>query len=1814
MPYSIRLPDGSIVANIPDDMPLSEARNRIEKSRPELAKYAEERQGFMPALKAGLERIKGEAGLVAGKTGLLSLKEAEAYKKEKEEQAARIHTPTEKGWTEAPLTKFTETLGGSLPYMAAPAAAGLASMALPLSGAAAGLAAAGASGLVSAGQFTGSNLARQMDTGKSLEEASLGKAVAAAIPQAAIDTIAGRMLPGIGKVFGAAGVKVTAETAEQIAKQSMMRVAGDYVAATGKAVTTEGLTEAAQQVLERLQAGLKIADPEARKEYFDSFIGGAVLGGAIAPAGRYMERAKIAAGPEKAVEPPTEEKVPATPQSEEKVPARPLDEMTYEGLVQLRERLLQEPKSKERAGKLKEIRAELLKSDEEFTKREQASRAKAAESAFNQPDQEVLPREGLDVEALRKEAEVAEPTLRKKPEAALPQDLHPNLTLDAFGDKPGYYTWAKSKPGRAFIQTALDTAPEDRMVLAGTSPAKAKVLELMFPEGEAAAPAVEPTATAPMVEPTATEPTVEPEAEPAFTEQREDIVSEETQTGFEGLDDASFATEKARVDAALAEHDATKPKGKGSKAAMPAWEEARRPLASAASLAFDEQMRRNEAARAEPTVEPEAEAWEDTKRYRDAQAEWDEEWAYESDAPKFAAFTPMQQRKIADKLEARTLDEDQYQAFVDEAPEPGEAPALSRTQRTGAGLQKNEVGSIVDAIRSKWENAPDVAVVESMDDPEVPQAVRDYDQQQRATGATGEPEAFWYKGKAYFVANQMRSPTDVMRSMFHEILGHYGLRGTFGKALDPILKQIADARRAEVEAKAKEYGLDMGDEAQRLQAAEEVLANLAQTKPDISFVKRAVAAIRSWLRQNIPAFQNMKLTDAEIINDFILPARRFVDQGAKAPVSGKAAFSRATQPTPQGPVYTVDPDLMERAQQTIQEQKTPAELAKESAKIVKGVFTDPVGSMTALRTTLADRWATVEQRLQRSVDGVRKSGSERAAGVIIARQAEDLNKLIPSFLYNGKLAVDDLTKLLKVEKLLDKDGNPINPVQIYDVLGRLAKKLNMTEQQASAYASTVMEGRRLQALITEAKTNPDIEVQIHWRKADKSIDYAKIKRAAQIYDATPEFKELANIMDEPRKALMNELIKAGWIDKETGETMRDVAYYVPFDRMTNEQLSAFGESFKKNFRDSKKRGVRGIAHVGRMPELKGAFDRPVGNVFDNYFKTLTWLSTELAKQNATTQILKDMSELGYARYLGQNRAKAKTDYVVTNFIDGVPHYFELPSQYDYVAFLDRSPPKGWFVRNMSNIAGMLRTTITANPVFAASQVVQDIQGALLLADVKNPSRFVREALGNFASLTWHELKNIPKYAKGEHAHHHAIEKVMADRGLTGEVDYTVSNPALDIQYSLGLQKRRALGSTTVGAILHGFKQITNASDLAVRKALYDDAERVTHDAMLAGTKARELINFRRRGANGLVRDLVAMVPFFNAHIQSMDILWREATGQGASITGLNRNQAKLKLMKMMGLYATFAATYAMLRNGDDDYDNMDERTKNNNWLFSGEEGGIRIPIRKDLAFVKVAIENAVDWYKRQGTAEERLAKEAIATTLAYALETYAGGYMPVPAALKPLIENMTNYSLLTGRELVGTYQKGLDKHLQETSTTSEASKGIARFLKDTFDLEMSPILLDNALRGYFGTTGATVAGLTDMMLNPDSPDRPMHKMMAVGAFAWDKTQLTAEKGEFYDLAEKVLTAKRSYDSVKDTDPDYADKLYDRYEAEISLAPIVNSTLEQLSNIRKAVKVYKSPAAKEYMSRDEIQTALDAALEEERMIVDYIRELRAETGL
>ncbi|MDR0273883.1 MAG: hypothetical protein LBI48_00765 [Burkholderiaceae bacterium] len=246
----------------------------------------------------------------------------------------------------------------------------------------------------------------------------------------------------------------------------------------------------------------------------------------------------------------------------------------------------------------------------------------------------------------------------------------------------------------------------------------------------------------------------------------------------------------------------------------------------------------------------------------------------------------------------------------DAASAPPPANARDTDVGRGGGLPPEAVQAHADAIRAKWKNAPQIEVVKNLDDPRIPPAVRAEEARQRSQGASGDVEGFFHDGKVYLLADHLQSAADVARVVLHESIGHYGLHGVFGEKLGAVLDQLAWQRRGELAAKAREYGLvpdhvakdalpgkvyDAMDKTSRRLAAEEMLAELAVKQPQLGFVRRAVAAIRSWLRENLPGFGKLALSDDEIIRDVLLPARRFVQEGrvSNATLDGDSIFSRA---------------------------------------------------------------------------------------------------------------------------------------------------------------------------------------------------------------------------------------------------------------------------------------------------------------------------------------------------------------------------------------------------------------------------------------------------------------------------------------------------------------------------------------------------------------------------------------------------------------------------------------------------------------------------------------------------------------------------------------------------------------------------------------------------------------------------------------------------------------------------------------------------------------------------------------------------------
>ena len=835
---------------------------------------------------------------------------------------------------------------------------------------------------------------------------------------------------------------------------------------------------------------------------------------------------------------------------------------------------------------------------------------------------------------------------------------------------------------------------------------------------------------------------------------------------------------------------------------------------------------------------------------------------------------------------------------------------------------------------------------------------------------------------------------------------------------------------------------------------------------------------------------------------------------------------------------------------------------------VKGQAGDP-DLVTRFRTQAVDQAAAVVNKLSERFNGaVRDSlGNLNPEGLF--RQAQDYSKLLLEYFQRGAITKDATTGLWRVA---DKEGIDA-PAKVYEKLDAWADKHGYSRERGTQIASRILEGVRLDAM-RESNRTQGTQFVLHLK--DPEID-----QLVREYKADKDLQAISDLMDRARIDLVNHMVEVGRLSKEQGKAWSEVAGYVPFDRL---------DDFTTKFAKIKKISGKGIAQVGKLPELVGSISRPVGNVFDNYLNTLGWMIRQVTNTDATVTTLRVLEDMGHAKFIGPSaHQKANT---VGAYVDGELRYWELPSRYDVLAFKDLNPPKATWLRVLGEFSNILRTTVTALPPFALKQVTDDVQRAIFTSGVKNPGPLIRMALTNFPKLALAELRGIQ----------HPIVREFGEMGLTGEYDFKQGKPADSLLKDLGYKKRGRFEN-----FIHKLDGITRASDLAVRKAIYDQTIKETGDRLLAETRAREFINFRRRGASDFVGAMVTTIPFFNAYAQGMDVLYRAATGQAAS-SGLEQAQARKLFWSRAAMLASFSMLYAMGKSDDDDYKEMDLRTRDGNWILGG---GIKIAVPGELgAIFKVIPERVVEYYKRQGTPEEQEASEAVRTAMAYIMEQYVGRMVPIPQAAKPLLEAWTNYSFLTGRPLEGIFQKAQLPSARRGASTSELAIAIANFSRDMVGVEVSPIMIDNTLRGYFGSTAAMVTMVTDSLLNPDKVDRPLHKWALLSNYMYDPVG-TRRLDEFYDEREKVGQANATLNELAKTDIARAEKFAEEHESELMLEKAINSTLKQLEHTRAYRKYLNSPDGAAEVPKDERESELNELRTYEAEIVGWLREAKTE---
>jgi hypothetical protein len=151
---------------------------------------------------------------------------------------------------------------------------------------------------------------------------------------------------------------------------------------------------------------------------------------------------------------------------------------------------------------------------------------------------------------------------------------------------------------------------------------------------------------------------------------------------------------------------------------------------------------------------------------------------------------------------------------------------------------------------------------------------------------------------------------------------------------------------------------------------------------------------------------------------------------------------------------------------------------------------------------------------------------------------------------------------------------------------------------------------------------------------------------------------------------------------------------------------------------------------------------------------------------------------------------------------------------------------------------------------------------------------------------------------------------------------------------------------------------------------------------------------------------------------------------------------------------------------------------------------------------------------------------------------------PIPATMKPVLEQITNHNFFTGRPLISDNLKELTSDKQYVQNTSEVAKKISALLGSHTGLgvaDISPIVIDNYVQAWTGTVGATVLRALNAPLGKEDNISELKDNVFVRGFVIQNPRMgTQQIDDFYKDAEKFTALHRDVMlEVKQGDKDQA---------------------------------------------------------------------------
>lgn len=727
----------------------------------------------------------------------------------------------------------------------------------------------------------------------------------------------------------------------------------------------------------------------------------------------------------------------------------------------------------------------------------------------------------------------------------------------------------------------------------------------------------------------------------------------------------------------------------------------------------------------------------------------------------------------------------------------------------------------------------------------------------------------------------------------------------------------------------------------------------------------------------------------------------------------------------------------------------------------------------------------------------------------------------------------------QVEKLIESVEGP----NLAGVVETLKGAPGMNAEAANRLFTLYLANKRAE--------NPNVG----YDKLNYGIPKDQIQRAAQQIERNPEvravFEKARTQYNDYNRALMKFMEDTGALSPEEAKRLAATNDYIPYyrERNGNAELVIGGEGTFK---------VGNLKDQPQLQQLIGG-DQKIYDFLTSSVQNTSVLLDAALRNQATKNAMIDLVDMGLARFIG---ATSGPD-VVSFKLKGEDKYVlvetdktGIPADLLVKGMAGIPVNNSAIVRAMGYAATLVRKGVMLNPLYPVKQLFRDSTAAPILsgADFTPVMGAVRQ-LGKSAT-----------------------KETLEARGITGGQVFTGTNEDLT-----RILKDFQAGKMGLSQLVARAEAIAMEADAATRRAQYDSYIRQGLSEMEATLMSLESMNFNRKGLSPSARFLATTIPFFNAQVQSLDVLYRALTGK---MPMSERLDIQGKLLRRGALLAGTAVAYALLMQDDEAYKNATPEQKYGNFFvrLPGLDEPLRVPVPFEIGYIFKGIPEALV----NSMANERGAEEALKAFRSIAIQTVPGGTsMLMPALAKPIIENVANYSFFTEHALESRAEQQMLPEYRFRDNTSEVAKQVG-MLTGT-----SPLKIENLIRGYTGTMGLALAQSLNFAMpappkgTPEQATKRLSDTPVIGAMFQPNDAAGIVSATYDRMLEVQQIDKTFKDMVKDGRMSEAREFLQKNANEIGAAAVAGNIQEQLNTITKAMNAIKASNLSPDKKREEL---------------------------